>query len=87
VQESDPGERLVKRWSHNLTGDFKKIAWTTEKGDVSALRNQLMVHTNSLDLVMGVIVKSPLRQPSYPRRKRTMNKTETAPRPLGSRTL
>lgn len=48
---------LMKRWSNSLVKDYKKIAWTTEKGDLATLRSQLMVHTNSLDLVMGVIIK------------------------------
>jgi hypothetical protein len=57
VQDTDPDKPLVKRWSHSLLKDFKKIAWTTEKGDLATLRSQLMVHTNSLGLVLGVILK------------------------------
>jgi hypothetical protein len=57
VQDTDPDKPLVKRWRHSLLKDFKKIAWTTEKGDLTTLRSQLMVHTNSLGLVMGVILK------------------------------
>lgn len=53
VQETDPEKPFVKRWARNLVKDYKKIAWTTEKGDLAALRSQLMIHTNSLDLVIG----------------------------------
>lgn len=66
VQETDSGKPLVKRWSSNLIKDFRKIAWTTEKGDLATLRSQLMVHTNSLDLVMGVILKY-VHCPKFPR--------------------
>lgn len=47
----------LQRWSAQLVKNYKKIAWTTEAGDLAALRSQLMVHTNSLDLVIGVIVR------------------------------
>jgi len=54
----DPEKSRLQRWRTELVRNYKKIAWTTENGDLAALRNQLMVHTNSLDLVLGIIVSS-----------------------------
>ena len=56
----DPAQQprsRVQRWSQELVKNYKKIAWTTEAGDLATLRSQLMVHTNSLHLVLGVIIK------------------------------
>ena len=49
--------QLARRLTDSLNKDYKKVVWTTQKADLTTLRSQLMVHTNSLDLVMGVIVK------------------------------
>ncbi|KAK4032241.1 hypothetical protein C8A01DRAFT_50919 [Parachaetomium inaequale] len=54
----DPGKSRIQRWSTGFVKNYKKVAWTTEAGDLAALRSQLMVHTNSLDLVLGIIVSS-----------------------------
>lgn len=57
---SDPSSSpppLSTRLTHNITKDYKKMTWLTQKADLTALRSQLMVHTNSLNLVMGVLVK------------------------------
>lgn len=51
-------EPRFRRWSDTLLRNYKKIAWTTEAGDIATLRSQLLVHTNSLHLVLGTIVKS-----------------------------
>lgn len=53
----DPAKSRFRRWSTEMTKNYKKIAWTTEAGDLAALRSQLMVHTNSLDLVLGIIIR------------------------------
>lgn len=55
--QRDPTKPRLRRWSAELIKNYKKIAWTTEAGDLDALRSQLMVHTNSLDLVLGIIVR------------------------------
>ena len=52
-----PAKSRLQRWTADLVKNYKKIAWTTEAGDLAALRSQLMVHTNSLDLVLGIIVR------------------------------
>jgi hypothetical protein len=53
---ADPSHSQVKRWSHRLKADWKKIAWTTEGGDLAALKSDLTIQTNSLNLILGVIV-------------------------------
>ncbi|KAH7316898.1 hypothetical protein B0I35DRAFT_512743 [Stachybotrys elegans] len=58
VQDAEAGQTCIRRWKKSMIKDFRKIAWTTEKGDLATLRSQLMVHTNSLDLLMGVILNS-----------------------------
>ncbi|EAQ86350.1 hypothetical protein CHGG_07603 [Chaetomium globosum CBS 148.51] len=58
VTPKDPAKSRFRRWSIEMTKNYKKIAWTTEAGDLAALRSQLMVHTNSLNLVLGIIVSS-----------------------------
>lgn len=47
----------IKRWSRELRNNWKKIEWTTEGGDLATLRSQLTVHTNSLNVVLGVLNK------------------------------
>ncbi|KAK4149983.1 hypothetical protein C8A00DRAFT_46525 [Chaetomidium leptoderma] len=54
----DPTKSRLRHWRAELVENYKKVAWTTEAGDLAALRSQLMVHTNSLDLVLGIIVSS-----------------------------
>jgi hypothetical protein len=44
-----------RRWRRELRENWKKIIWTTEGGDLATLRNQLTVHTNCVNLVVGVI--------------------------------
>ncbi|KAK0739341.1 hypothetical protein B0T21DRAFT_362426 [Apiosordaria backusii] len=56
--EQDNSESRFRRWSDSLVKNYKKIAWTTEAGDIATLRSQLMIHTNSLHLVLGTIVNS-----------------------------
>lgn len=56
-QRSDPQKSRLQRWSQDLVRNYKKVAWTTEAGDLATLRSHLMVHTNSLDLVLGIVIK------------------------------
>lgn len=46
-----------KRWSNDLKQNWKKISWTLEGGDLATLRSQLTIHSNSLSLVLGVLIK------------------------------
>ncbi|KAJ3526897.1 hypothetical protein NM208_g10968 [Fusarium decemcellulare] len=55
---ADPSQARVKRWSQRLKADWKKIAWTTEGGDLAALKSDLTIQTNSLNLILGVLVTS-----------------------------
>ncbi|KAI1141305.1 hypothetical protein F5Y05DRAFT_256899 [Hypoxylon sp. FL0543] len=45
-------------WNQYVIKNWRKIEWTTEKGDISTLRNRIMMHTNSLNLLLGVAVNS-----------------------------
>ncbi|CAH0001179.1 unnamed protein product [Clonostachys byssicola] len=58
VEPHDVDETTMSKWAKVLTKDYKKIAWTTEKGNLDSLRNQITIHTNSLDLILGVISNS-----------------------------
>ncbi|KAK1760373.1 hypothetical protein QBC47DRAFT_366974 [Echria macrotheca] len=58
TEEQDPSKSRVQRWSQELLRNYKKIAWTTEAADLSTLRSQLMVHTNSLELILGILINS-----------------------------
>jgi hypothetical protein len=53
----DAGQPMLKRWNRTLGDNWKKVAWTTEGGDLATLRSQLSVHINSLNLVLGVVIK------------------------------
>lgn len=41
-------------WNQHLIKNWRKIEWTTEKGDLDALRSQIMIHANSLNLLLGI---------------------------------
>jgi hypothetical protein len=56
-QRQDSDQPLLRRWSRELKANWRKIAWTTEGGDLATLRSQLTVHANSLNLVLGVAIK------------------------------
>jgi len=56
--KSETSEQSVfKRWSRDLRANWKKVAWTLEGGDLATLRSQLTIHTNSLNLILGVAIK------------------------------
>ncbi|KAK4168073.1 hypothetical protein QBC43DRAFT_285378 [Cladorrhinum sp. PSN259] len=57
VAVNDPAQSLLKRWGTGFKKNYRKVAWTTKAGDLATLRGQLMAHTNSLDLVVGIIIK------------------------------
>ncbi|KAI1387281.1 uncharacterized protein F4822DRAFT_430034 [Hypoxylon trugodes] len=48
----------LRCWNKYVVKNWKKIEWTTEKGDLNTLRSQITVHTNSLNLLLGVAVNS-----------------------------
>jgi hypothetical protein len=70
AEPRDSQQPLFKRWSRDIRDNWKKVAWTTEGGDLATLRSQLSVHTNSLNLVLGVAIKYgslfPLQQSFMP---------------------
>ena len=53
----DADHPTFKRWSKKLSANIKKIRWTTEGGDLATLRSYLMVHINSINVVIGVANK------------------------------
>lgn len=57
VQARDSQQPRFKRWTRDIQVNWKKITWTTEGGDLNALRSQLTIHTNALNLVLGVAIK------------------------------
>ncbi|KAK4225464.1 hypothetical protein QBC38DRAFT_262852 [Podospora fimiseda] len=48
----------VKRLGSELFKNYKKIIWVKEAGDLATLRSQLLLHTNSLGLILGIIINS-----------------------------
>lgn len=56
-QARDTSLPRIKRWGSDLSKNWKKVAWTKEKGDLATLRSQIAVHTNSLSLVLATITK------------------------------
>ncbi|KAI0120916.1 hypothetical protein F4776DRAFT_232491 [Hypoxylon sp. NC0597] len=58
LQPTASSARGVRSWNQYVIRNWRKIEWTTEKGDLSTLRNQIMMHTNSLNLLLGVSMSS-----------------------------
>lgn len=56
-RDEKPAMARFKRWNDNLSFTWKSIKWTTEGGDLMALRSHLTVHTNSLNLFLGIKLK------------------------------
>ena len=57
IEAQDSQQPRFKRWTRDIKVNWKKIAWTTEGGDLNTLRSQLTVHTNALNLVLSVATK------------------------------
>ncbi|KAI0533988.1 hypothetical protein GGR58DRAFT_484487 [Xylaria digitata] len=53
-EQTNPQKPKLERWSHSIVKNWRKIEWTTEKGDLNTLRSQIMVHTNSLNLLVNI---------------------------------
>ncbi|KAI0458295.1 hypothetical protein F5B21DRAFT_500557 [Xylaria acuta] len=53
-EKADLQKPKLKRWSQSIVKNWRKIEWTTEKGDLNTLRSQIMVHTNSLNLLVNI---------------------------------
>jgi hypothetical protein len=54
---SESASSAFRRWNDNIRSGWKAVLWTKEGGDLMTLRSNLAVHTNSLNLLLGVIVK------------------------------
>jgi len=44
-----------KTWRDTVIKNYKKIAWTREKGDIQALRNLIHMHSNTINLTMQAL--------------------------------
>jgi len=55
--DGEPDGSRFRRWNTSLKAGWKSILWTTEGGDLAVLRSNLTVHINSLNLLLGVMVK------------------------------
>lgn len=56
TENDKSGVKLPKRkWSKKLRDNWSKVVWTTEGGTLSTLREQLVVHTTSINLVIGTV--------------------------------
>lgn len=53
-QRTNASKPRFERWGQSLARNWKKIEWTTEKGDLDSLRTQIAVYTNSLNLLLNV---------------------------------
>ncbi|KAI2472936.1 hypothetical protein F4781DRAFT_419828 [Annulohypoxylon bovei var. microspora] len=58
LQPTSSSARGISNWNQYVVRNWRKIEWTTEKGDLNALRSQIMIHTNSLNLLLGVAMSS-----------------------------
>lgn len=53
-EKTDPDEPKLKRWRESIVRNWRKIEWTTERGDFNTLRSQIIVHINSLNLLVTI---------------------------------
>lgn len=58
ISKPNSSSHGIGSWSQHVVRNWRKIEWTTEKGDLSALRSQIMIHINSLNLLLGVATSS-----------------------------
>ncbi|KYK56758.1 hypothetical protein DCS_03764 [Drechmeria coniospora] len=58
TKQVDSAEPRAKRWSKEMLAGWRKVAWTTEGGDLGTLKANLTIQTNSLNLILGVVINS-----------------------------
>lgn len=49
--ETQGGFTIEKHWSEPVLANYRKMIWTTEKGDIQALRAILRMHENTISLI------------------------------------
>lgn len=54
---TDASQPRMKRWTKELKSDWRKISWTTEGDDLNVLKGNLTIQTNSLNLILSVVIK------------------------------
>lgn len=72
-QNDDPKGPRLRRWSRDLRANWSRIQWTTEGGGLATLQRQLTLHTNSLNLIIGVANKYSPGPQLHCRRRLTPN--------------
>ncbi|KAJ6442852.1 26S proteasome regulatory subunit rpn11 [Purpureocillium lavendulum] len=55
---TDAGQPRIKRWNKELLSSWRRVQWTTEGGTLTDLKSNLTIQTNSLNLILGVVVNS-----------------------------
>lgn len=51
-QASNPGAKVAREWKMDILKSFKKVAWTTEGGGISRLKQTLTAHVQALNLAV-----------------------------------
>ncbi|RYC65938.1 hypothetical protein CHU98_g312 [Xylaria longipes] len=72
-EKRDPDKPKLKEWSKSIVRNWRKIEWTTEKGDLNTLRSQIM---RSLDKKLALLEE--LHQWYIVNLKETVPKRSTA---------
>ena len=54
-KETNGGFVVERSWSEVVVANYKTFKWTTEGGDITALRNILQMHSNSINLTMQAL--------------------------------
>lgn len=54
-RQTNGGFVVERTWSDVVLANYKTIKWTTEGGDIQALRNMLQMHTNTINLTMQAL--------------------------------
>ncbi|KAK5018735.1 hypothetical protein BJ546DRAFT_453797 [Cryomyces antarcticus] len=53
--ETNGGYTVERNWSELVLSNYKKMKWTTEGGDIQALRNMLQMHTSTINLTIQAL--------------------------------
>ncbi|TKA82456.1 hypothetical protein B0A49_00056 [Cryomyces minteri] len=53
--ETNGGYTVERNWSELVLSNYKRMKWTTEGGDIQALRNMLQMHTSTINLTMQAL--------------------------------
>ncbi|KAI0536058.1 hypothetical protein GGR58DRAFT_476925 [Xylaria digitata] len=62
VEPASPCQPRFRRWTKRCLSTWKKISWTVDRQGLTALVDQMIAHTNSLNLLLLVANSSRTRQ-------------------------